>query len=247
MTRPGTQRIDSPSARIRPVGCSTHVVRAEAERPVASDLDLLRATADGDSGAFEQLVRRHQDRVIAVCQRLLGDREEARDAAQDVFLKIYRKAGRFRPDAKVSTWLYRIAVNHCLNRLRRRKVVRFLSLGGRSSAEPGGGGSDGGAMALVDPVDPAPGAEEALAARRRWRATRRALASLPESQRAVVVLAKFEELSYDEIAEVLGTTNSAVASRLFRAMRQLEKALADEGDGGGPGAGPRGSTGSRVS
>jgi RNA polymerase sigma-70 factor (ECF subfamily) len=102
-------------------------------------------------------------------------------------------------------------------------------------------------MALVDPVDPAPGADEALAARRRWQATRRALASLPESQRAVVVLAKFEELSYDEIAEILGTSNSAVASRLFRAMRQLEKALADEGGEGAHGRGPRGSTGSRVS
>jgi len=219
---------------------------------VTSDLDLLHATAEGDGGAFEELVGRHQDRVIAVCQRLLGDREEARDAAQEVFLKVYRKAGRFRPDAKVSTWLYRIAVNHCLNRLRRRKVVRFLSFGGLSSGESDGGRPDAG-LALVDPADPAPGPDAALAARRRWQATRRALASLPESQRAVVVLAKFEELSYDEIAEVLGTSNSAVASRLFRAMRQLEKALASEGGGRGGGSargqgeGPRGTTGSRVS
>ncbi len=246
-------------------------VTADVDRSVSPDLELLRATADGDSGAFEELVRRHQDRVIAVCQRLLGDREEARDAAQEVFLKVFRKAGRFRPDAKVSTWLYRIAVNHCLNQLRRRKVARFFSLG--AASDRGGDGGRGGArgsaatapagaagpvgrgggislLRPIDPVDPAPRPDAALTARRRWQATRRALDALPESQRAVVVLAKFEELSYDEIAEILGTSNSSVASRLFRAMRQLEKALAVEDEAlpaGEGGAVPRGSDGSRVS
>jgi len=260
-------------ARIRRPACSTIVVTAEAQSPVASDLDLLRATAAGDSDAFEELVRRHQDRLLTVCQRLLGDREEARDAAQEVFLKAYRKAGRFRPDAKVSTWLYRIAVNHCLNRLRRRKVVWFFSLGGgeRSGGDRGGRragptGSIGpvGPRGAFDPVDPAPPPDAVLDSRRRWALTRRALGKLPESQRAVVVLVRFEGLSYDEVAEVLGTTTSAVASRLFRAMRQLEKAVEAEGggaaagrgrsagghghgSGGATGGGPRGSDGSRVS
>lgn len=216
-----------------------------------SDVELLVRTAEGDGDAFEELVRRHQDRILGVCQRLLGDREEARDAGQEVFLKVYRKAGRFRPRAKVSTWIYRIAVNHCLNRLRRRKVVRFLSFGalgvgaGGEGSDPSGGAPDGPAF---DPEDPAPGPEAALETRRRWAATRRALDRLPESQRAVVVLAKFEGLSYREIAAVLGVTPASVASRLFRAMRQLEKALLEtDGGEGAPQNSPQGSAGPGVS
>jgi RNA polymerase sigma-70 factor (ECF subfamily) len=226
------------------------VVTAAAHHPAPSDLDLLRSASEGDGEAFETLVRRHQDRVLAVCQRLLGDREEARDAAQEVFLKVYRKAGGFRPRAKVSTWLYRIAVNHCLNRLRRRKVVRFLSFGalargargarGVGASEAGGAGVESGASASrgdappFDPTDPAPGPETALDTRRRWAAARRAIDRLPDTQRAVVVLAKLEGLSYEEIARVLGITTGSVASRLFRAMRQLEKALPAEHPSDGP-------------
>ena len=222
--------------------CSTIVCCREP-----SDVEVLGRAAQGDGDDFEVLVRRHQDRVLAVCQRLLGDREEARDAAQEVFLKVYRKAGRFRPRAKVSTWVYRIAVNHCLNRLRRRKVVRFLSFGtltGREGSDPSSGEVDAPAF---DPEDPGPGAEAALEARRRGAATRRALDRLPESQRAVVVLAKFEGLSYREIAEVLGITPASVASRLFRAMRQLEKALAETKGRAGASDTPQGSTGPGVS
>lgn len=185
------------------------------------DAEVLARVAAGDEAAFETLVRRHQDRLLGVCQRLLGDREEARDAAQEVFLKAFRKAGSYRPRGKVYTWLYRIAVNHCLNRLRRRKVVRFLSLGAL------GGADDEAALPpdRADPADPAPDPEAALEARRRWAATRRAIDRLPESQRAVLVLAKFEGLAYREIAQVLGITVGAVESRLFRAMRTLEQEI----------------------
>lgn len=210
-----------------------------AERPADPDLELLLKTADGDAAAFEELVGRHQDRVLGICQRMLGDREDARDAAQEVFLKVYRKAARFRPRARVTTWLYRIAVNHCLNQLRRHKVARFFSLG-----DPKPDGAEAGetpGVVRLDPVDPAPGLDVALDTRRRWAATRTAIDTLPSSQRAVLVLAKFEGLSYDEIAEVLGITTSSVASRLFRAMRRLEKAL---GEGG---RGPQHGSGSRVS
>ncbi|HSL84379.1 MAG TPA: RNA polymerase sigma factor [Thermoanaerobaculia bacterium] len=191
------------------------------------DAELLARVAAGDAAAFEDLVRRHQDRVLGVCQRLLGDREEARDAAQEVFLKVFRKAGSYRPRGKVYTWLYRIAVNHCLNRLRRRKVVRFLSFGALGET---GGGPAGGALA-TDPPDPAPDPHAALEARRRWAATRRAIDRLPEGQRAVLVLAKLEGLAYKEIAEVLGITVGAVESRLFRAMRTLEASQDMRGPG----------------
>lgn len=181
------------------------------------DLALIAAVAQGDGDAFEGFVRRHQDRLVAICERLLGDREDARDAAQDVFLKIYRGAGSFRPQGRVSTWLYRVAVNHCLNRMRRRKIARFFSFGALSS----GPGDDSPAF---DPPAESPGAERTLEARERWARTRAAIDALPPNQRAVLVLAKFEGLAYKEIAEVLEITMGAVESRLFRAMRRLEMA-----------------------
>jgi RNA polymerase sigma-70 factor (ECF subfamily) len=183
---------------------------------VDADWDLLARAAGGESGAFTRLVERHQDRLVGLCFRWLGDREEARDAAQEVFLRAFRHAGRVEPRGRLFTWLYRIAINHCLNQLRRRRIVRFFSF-----QAPGGQGRDGESAPELEPADPAPGAESALLARERWRRTRAVLDRLPENQRVVVVLAKFEGLSGREIAETLGITEGAVESRLVRAMRRL--------------------------
>jgi RNA polymerase sigma-70 factor (ECF subfamily) len=180
--------------------------------------EALARVAAGEAEAFACLVDGHQERLLRLCERLLGDVEEARDAAQDVFLKAYRKAAGVRPQGQVYTWLYRIAVNHCLNRLRRRKLVRFLRW-----EDP----EDRDAPAF-DPPDGAADPAAALEARRRWRATRRAIGQLPENQRAVLVLVRFEGLSYKQAAEVLGITEGAVESRLFRAMRRLEAAQEGE-------------------
>lgn len=177
--------------------------------------DTLARVAAGETDAFAGLVAVHQERLLRLCERLLGDVEEARDATQEVFLKAFRKAGAFRPQGQVYTWLYRIAVNHCLNRLRRRRLVRFL----RWDDPP----EDADAPAF-DPPDPAADPAAALEARRRWWATRRAIEKLPAGQRAVLILARFEGLSYRQIAEVLGITEGAVESRLFRAMRRIEAA-----------------------
>jgi RNA polymerase sigma-70 factor (ECF subfamily) len=179
--------------------------------------EALARVAAGEADAFAPLVESHQERLLRLCERLLGDSEEARDAAQEVFLKVFRKAGDVRPAGQVYTWLYRIAVNHCLNRLRRRRIVRFLRWEDpRSEDEP-----------TLDPpdfADNAPGPEAELEARRRWRTTRRAIAALPDNQRAVLVLVRFEGLSYRQTAEVLGITEGAVESRLVRAMRRLHAA-----------------------
>ncbi len=185
------------------------------------DWEVLARVAGGDSRAFGGLVERHQERLLRLCERLLHDPEAARDAVQEVFLKTYRKAASYRPRGRVYTWLYRIAVNHCLNRLRRRKVVRFLRFGELAAEEE----------AAFDPPDPGPDPVASLAARRRWQATREAIAALPTGQRAVLVLARFEALSYREIAETLGITVGAVESRLFRAMRKLEAAQVEQGSG----------------
>jgi len=177
---------------------------------------LLARVAAGETDAFTVLVDTHQERLLHLCERLLGDVEEARDAAQEVFLKAFRKAGELRPQGQLYTWLYRIAVNHCLNKLRRRRLVRFLRF-----ADPMDGEEDAPAF---DPPDRAADPAATLEARRRWQATRRAIEKLPAGQRAVLVLARFEGLSYRQIAEVLGITEGAVESRLFRAMRRVEAA-----------------------
>lgn len=181
--------------------------------PTDPGWDALARTARGDTGAFTRLVEDHQERLLRLCERLLGDPEEARDAAQEVFLKAFRKAGEVRPLGQVYTWLYRIAMNLCLNKLRRRRLVRFL----RFEADP----EEPDAPAF-DPPDAAPDPASALESRRRWNATRKAIAKLPDNQRAVLILARFEGLSYRQIAEVLGITEGAVESRLFRAMRRIE-------------------------
>jgi RNA polymerase sigma-70 factor (ECF subfamily) len=187
--------------------------------PPAADPDweALRRVAAGDVEAFTPLVERHQERLVRLCTRLLHDPDAARDAAQEVFLRAFRKAGSYRPRGQVYTWLYRIAVNLCLNRLRRQRVVRFLAL------EPAAGEDEARGKA-AGPADPGPDALQALEARARWRATRRAIAALPPGQRAVLALAKFEGLSYREIAAALGTTEGAVESRLVRALRTLVRA-----------------------
>src|SRR4051794_2357261 len=97
------------------------------EQSVDPDWELVAAVAGGDRDAFGELVERHHRRLLRVCERMLGDPEEARDAVQEVFLKLLAKASAFRPKALVSTWLYRIAVNHCLNLLRRRRLRRWVS------------------------------------------------------------------------------------------------------------------------
>jgi len=189
--------------------------RAEPARD--DDWAALERVAAGDADAFTPLVERHQDRLVALCQRFLGDREEALDAAQEVFLRVFCHAGRARPRGRMFTWIYRIGVNHCLNRLRRRRIVRFLSLSPPAAGE----------TPAIEPASDAPGAEAAAIARERWQRTRRAIDSLGANQRAVLILAKFEGLSQREIAATLGISEGAVESRLVRAMRRL--AAAQEG------------------
>lgn len=196
--------------------CMTMMERtATADPGVDPDLGTLERVASGDLESFALLVDRHQQRLLRLCQSLLHDDEEARDAVQEVFLKVFRKAGTFRPKGRVYTWIYRVAVNHCLNRLRRRRIVSFLTFG--EMADTHAESSE----ATFEPSDQGPGPERRLTDRRRWQTTRREIARLPPGQRAVLVLAKIEGLSYREIAETLGITEGAVESRLFRAMRTL--------------------------
>ncbi len=187
------------------------------------DWEILFRSVQGDGEAFPLLFERYEGRVHAVCERLLGDVDSARDATQEVFIKLFRSAANLQPRGKLFTWLYRIAVNHCLNQLRRRRLVQWLSLS--ENRQPGAREEQG---LEWEPLDTSADPERVLELRERWQQTRKALEKLPPGQRAVLVLARFEGLAYREIAEVLGISVGAVESRLVRAMKRLLEAQEDE-------------------
>jgi RNA polymerase sigma-70 factor (ECF subfamily) len=177
----------------------------------------LAAHANGDPDAFTELVRRHRDRLWAVAVRTLGDREDAADALQEALISAFRNAGSFRGDAAVTTWLHRIVVNACLDRIRRRAARPTVPLGEH---------------------DP-PTRRDAQAQVDTRLAVRAALAALPAEQREALVLVDMEDLPVVEAARLLGVPEGTVKSRCSRGRTALA-ALLREGDGpiGPPVGGP---------
>lgn len=171
------------------------------ERRVPDDVALLRAHVDGDPDAFGELVRRHQDRLWAVALRTLGDREDAADAVQDALISAYRSAARFRGDAAVTTWLHRIVVNACLDRVRRRQVRPTVPLPEDGSPP-------------VPPVD----SDTVLD-------IRTALARLPDDQRMALVLVEVQGYSVAEAAAILQVPEGTVKSRCARGRARLAAML----------------------
>ncbi len=171
----------------------------EDQRP---DAELLAAHAVGDPSAFATLVHRHRDRLWAVALRTTGDPDEAADALQDALLKAHRSAASFRGDAQVTTWLHRIVVNACLDRMRRARSRPTVPLPEHDSAHP------------VEPSDPLGRRELA------WEIDR-ALRTLPDEQRAALVLIDVEGYSVDEAAELLGIPTGTVKSRCARGRAKL--------------------------
>ncbi len=175
-----------------------------------SDADLLAAHVAGDPAAFEEIVRRHRDRLWAVAMRTTGDPEEASDALQDALISAYRRADQFRGDSAVTTWLHRIVVNASLDRLRRRAVRAAQPLPDDNDALPG--------AVVADPVDHMDRREIQLV-------VTQALAELPEDQRAAVLLVDVEGWSVEDAARMLGCPEGTVKSRCFRGRAKLAKRL----------------------
>lgn len=173
----------------------------------ARDRELLRAHVDGDPAAFGELVARHRDRLWAVALRTLGEREEAADALQDALLSAYRAAGSYRGEAKVTTWLHRVVVNACLDRVRRRQARPTVPL-------PDQGGSS-------EPVD----RHDALGARETALEVEAALAELPVEQRAAILLVDVHGMPVDDVAAVLGVPSGTVKSRCSRGRARLALSL----------------------
>ena len=167
---------------------------------------LERARA-GDEGAFALLVERYQRPVFTLCYRMLGDADEAEDAAQEAFLKAYRNLRRYDPQRKFLNWLLTISANGCVDRLRRRRL-QWLPLGRLRLA------------------DPKPGPEAKAIAHEQEAAVRRLLDGLAPRDREALILRYWHEMSYEEIAQVMNTSVSSVKSRLHRAKKAMAKLYA---------------------
>lgn len=174
----------------------------------ADEIDLIERFKKGDATAFEELVRACQDRVYNLCRYMLRDPRDGQDAAQDVFLKVYRGLGGFNPDSSLYTWIYRIAVNTCLDykRKSRREALKHKSL----------------AEAMRSSEQFSPQTHESKDA---VETIQRALAQLREKSRTVIVLREIEGLSYEEIAQILQMSVGAVKSRISRARDELRRIL----------------------
>ncbi len=183
------------------------------------DAALMVAFQRGDAAAFRTLFERHARAMFAFCHHFVRDAARAEELAQDVFVKLHQSADRYRPSARFRTFLYRIASNHCLNELRRGEYGARRAAEGALPADP-----DALASGAASPEEVAHGA--ALE-----RAVGELLARLPEKQRAALVLCRLEGLSYEEIAEVLDTSVSAVKSLVHRATVAAADALAPFGAG----------------
>ena len=172
----------------------------------ARDADILEACRRGDRAAFNQLVRRHQDRVFQVIRRMVPDTDDARDIAQEVFIRAYDKVSDFRGDAQVSTWLYRIAVNLSLNHIRRGKLRRVLRMNEEQHE--------------VQDGNPLPSANVERDELRDL--VTRAVETLPKKQKAVFVLRYYQELPYEEIAAVLNTSVGGLKANYHHAVKKIE-------------------------
>ena len=184
------------------------------------DAVLIRDFCEGDKAAFDSLVLKHKDRLFNLCYRLLGDYEEANDSAQETFIKVYRSLKKFRLESAFSTWLYRIAVNTCKNKLKssafrqKRKMVPLENPISANRSSPS-----------LQIQDESQSPAMALEKKERMRVIQEAINALPAEQREVVTLKDIEGFSYEEVAEITGFNLGTVKSRLARARLSLRKTL----------------------
>ncbi|MEP7071683.1 MAG: sigma-70 family RNA polymerase sigma factor [Verrucomicrobiota bacterium] len=179
-----------------------------------SDAELMQLVGQGDMAAFGKLVERHQSLVIGTVGRMLGNNSDVEDVAQQVFIRVWKSAPRYQPTAKFTTWLLTITRNLVFNESRRRKRHPAGTLDVHEGEEP---------LALPDHARRMP--DKALLESELQGAIDEAIGALPEKQRLAVVLRRYEEKSYEEIADVLELSVPAVKSVLFRARGELRNAL----------------------
>jgi RNA polymerase sigma-70 factor (ECF subfamily) len=195
---------------------SAQQAAAAAGAPEVSERVLLSRLRRGDPEAFETLVREHQDRVFDFCVRMLGDREEANDLVQEIFVSVHQNLGKFREDSKLSTWIFRISKNQCINRL------KYLKRRGRGRSDEY---EEVGEGALSDAMGAPPTPDAALESARERARVQWAITQLEPDARMLVALRDIEGLSYDEIMEITELPEGTVKSRLHRAREKLADLL----------------------
>ncbi|MEZ5302729.1 MAG: sigma-70 family RNA polymerase sigma factor [Verrucomicrobiales bacterium] len=214
--RPMEQRDERP----RPAaGQSQSPADEAAAAAAAEDVALMLRVREGDMGAFEKLVERHQSAVIGTVAKMLGDVDEAHDIAQQVFVRVWKSAPRYEPKAKFTTWLFTITRNLVFNEMRRASRRYQVSMDEREEEHH-----------LQTPSG-APTPDSAAKQSEFEAAIDKAIESLPNKARMAVVLRRYEDMPYDEIGKVLKLSIPAVKSLLFRARTQLRDALSDYLDG----------------
>ena len=182
------------------------------------DNELMKRVGSGDKAAFRQLVQKNQRVVTGIIYRYTGNHPEVEDLAQDIFLKVYKAAPRYVPRAQFKTWLYKVVANHCFNYFRSQKRRSFITSYNESFPEEDN-------PPLHDAEAQTKQPDHILQQEELKTALTAALSELPDRQRMALILHRFEDLSYREIANVLGCSLSAVESLLFRAMSSLKQKL----------------------
>lgn len=181
----------------------------------SDDQSLVRAFQEGDEKAFEEIVRRYQRQVANVVYLTMGSRNEVEDLTQEVFLRVYRSIGRVNVELSLFSWIYRIALNLCIDELRKKKLKRMLALDTSEETAP-----DHSPM-LQDSAE----ASDDLMSEEKKHQILTALRKLTPAHRTALVLREYEDMSYREIAEALQITEQAVKSRIFRAREELKDLL----------------------
>ena len=182
-----------------------------------NEKELILLLQQGDESAFETILRLYEKKVYTLCRRMCGNDEDAQEAAQDAFLSLWRSAKSFRGDASLSTWLYRLATNACIDLLRRNKRG-----GERVSLDD--------EETTLELVDESPLPEQALERKETQRLVEKGLAALPEDYRAILLLREAEGLSYAEIAEAMHMELGTVKSRISRGRVLLRNYLTASGN-----------------
>ena len=179
--------------------------------------ELMARIAEGDEDAFEILVNRHQTSVLNLIYRFIGDRTQAKDFAQEVFIRVWQAAKTYKPEAKFTTWIYRITANLCFNELKSVRRKQWFSFNWSD---------EHGEHTIEETLsDSRPSAEDLLLQKERSRQISDALQSLPEHQRMAMILRRYDDLSYQEIGQIIGCSVSAVESLLVRGKRSLQEKL----------------------
>jgi len=199
----------------------------DAARSAAMDSDardkaLMSRIAKGDEEALRELIEKHQGAVYGTISKMLGDAVEAQDLAQQVFVRVYRAAGSYRATAQFKTWMFTIVRNLVFNEHRRRSRATFIPLHAPDESSSSGGSSG---LDLPDMANRTPG--ESLLQKEMMGAIDAAILALPEQQRLAIILRRYDEFSYEEIAGILKTSVPATKSLLFRARETLRVALQD--------------------